>query len=167
MLLKLIGIVLVIIACTGIGYSKSWEMKKQLEELEILEHIFSLLKNEMDYSHGTFDELFMKIGEKFPGKYGNWLLNLGKRLQKKDKYLFADIWSDSIMQDLDNTYLREEDLKEIETLGTSLGYLESIELYIKQLEYEIEIRREEYRSKRKLCQSMGIMGGVFLVILLL
>ena len=167
MLPKIVGILLIIVACTGMGYSKSWEMKKQLEELETLKHIFILLKTELSYSHMTFGEIFSRIGEKIPGEFGKWLINLGGRLERKEKYCLADIWKETIAEKLKDTHLGEMDLIELQKLGSNLGYLESIDLYINKLEYEIKIRREEYRSKRKLCQSMGIMSGIFLVILLL
>lgn len=167
MLTKLLGCVLILMSCTGIGFSKSADMRKQIEELETLRHIFSLLKGELEYTHGTFGEMFLSVGNKISGQYGTWITNLGKTLEQKPQSQFETIWKESIDVSLKDIRLFERDRKELERMGRHLGRLESVELYIKQLEYEIKIRREEYRSKRKLCQSMGIMSGIFLVILLL
>ncbi len=167
MLLKMIGSVLIILSSTSIGFSRSLDMNKQLEELETLKHIFYLMKKELEYTHGTFEEIFLNIGSKMTGKYGTWLTELGKTLRQKPQVQFETIWQESIETDLKNTKIQEKDKKELEKMGKHLGRLESIELYINQLEYEIKIRREQYRSKRKLYQSMGIAGGIFLVILLL
>lgn len=167
MLLKLIGSICIIVSCTSIGFSRSIDLNKQLEELETLKHMFYLLKKELEYTHGTFEEIFSNIGSKITGKYGAWITELAETLRQKPQVQFEVIWQESIETDLKNTKIQEKDMKELVKIGKYLGRLESIELYINQLEYEIKIRREEYRSKRKLYQSMGIAGGIFLVILLL
>ena len=57
-------------------------------------------------------------------------------------------------------------------MGEVLGYLDlemqlsSIELYLEQLELCIRESQEAARTKQKLYQSLGVAGGIFLVILL-
>ena len=59
------------------------------------------------------------------------------------------------------------------TLGEVLGYLDTemqlsaIGLYQEQLEQGIAEAQEQMEGRQKLYQSLGIAGGVFLVILLL
>lgn len=164
---KAIGCFMIFIACTGMGLSKGQEIQWHLKELEIVKKIFYLMKSELLYTRAPFAEVFAKIGKKIGGKYGTWLEAMGKRLREKEAGSLWDIWQESIENDLENSYLTEEELNELKKAGKSLGYIESIDLYIEQLEYEIKNTREVYQTKRKLCQSMGVMGGLFLVILLL
>ncbi len=44
--------------------------------------------------------------------------------------------------------------------------LSSIDLYLEQLELGIREAQEAARTKQKLYQSLGVAGGIFLVILL-
>jgi len=166
-MLKLIGSILIITATTGIGFTKSKDMQNCLNTLEELKKLFCLLRSELQYTHAPFAELFSKISEKTSTPYREWLSNLSQRLMNKTRSSFWEIWCLSITEDMKEANLKEEELEELKNVGKNMEYIESLELYIEQLEYRIKNTREAYRSKRKLCQSMGIMGGIFLVILLL
>lgn len=167
MLTKLIGSVLIFVACCGIGYTKSHEMKQHLEELKELKKLFCLLKSELQYTRAPFSEVFEKIGQKTREPYQTWMLHLCNRLHEKSGGMFWEIWCTSIAEDLQGSRLQADEVEELKQVGKNLEYIESLDLYIEQMEYKIKNVREAYRSKRKLCQSLGIMGGIFLVILLL
>ena len=135
--------------------------------MDEIRKLFSLLRIELQYIRAPFAEIFEKIGKKTKAPYGTWLLDLCERLQRKGVGSFWDIWCLSITEDLKESKLKADELEELKNVGKNLEYMESLDLYIEHLEYKITNTREAYRSKRKLCQSMGIMGGIFLVILLL
>ncbi len=166
-MLKIIGSIFILAACTGIGFSKSSDMQCHLNELEELKKLFYLLKSELQYTRAPFAEVFEKIGQKIREPYRTWLLDLRRRLNEKNGSMFWEIWCTSITEDLQKSRLKEEELEELRQVGKNLEYIESIDLYIEQMDYRIKNTREAYRSKRKLSQSLGIMGGIFLVILLL
>lgn len=164
---KWLGSILIITACSGIGLCKGQEMQWHLKELEQIKQLFYLLRSELQYTKAPLAEVFERIGRKTGGKYGEWLLALSGRLQEKGTGSFWNIWCLSLEKDLRGSYLQPKEIEELKNVGKNLSYFESMDLYIEQLEYNIQNVRESYQSKRKLCQSMGIMGGVFLVILLL
>lgn len=166
-MLKLIGSILILLACSGIGFSRSHEMQRHLDELEELKKLFYLLKSELQYTRAPFAEVFEKIGKKTREPFQTWLSDLCFRLNEKRGGMFWEMWCASIEENLKDCRLKEDELNELKSVGKNLEYIESLDLYIEQMEYKIKNLREVYRSKRKLCQSLGIMGGVFLVILLL
>lgn len=166
-MLKLIGSILIFAACTGIGFSKSQEMQLHLLELEELKKLFYLLRSELQYTRAPFAEVFEKIGYKTKEPYQTWLLKLCESINAKNGSMFWEMWCNSIDEYLKDSRLKEDELNELKKVGKNLEYIESLDLYIEQMEYKIKNVREAYRSKRKLCQSLGIMGGIFLVILLL
>ena len=167
MFYKLLGYMLIILAGTGFGYSKSLEMKRHLQELEEIRHLFGLFRGELKYTQGTFGEIFERIGDKTDGKFKEWLKTLSKMLNEKTGESFACVWEKSIDVKLRESHLKEKDLEELKRIGKNLASLESVDLYIEQLGYDIQNKREMYKTKGKLCKSMGIMGGIFVVILLL
>ena len=166
-MLKIIGSIFILTATTGIGFSKSNEMQCHLNELEELKKIFYLLKSELQYTRAPFAEVFEKIGQKTREPFQSWLLELRIKLNEKQSGRFWDMWCDSIEKKLKDCRLKEDELDELKNVGKNMEYIESLDLYIEQMEYRIKNTRESYRTKRKLCQSLGIMGGIFLVILLL
>ena len=166
-MLKIIGSIFIITATTGIGFSKSRDLQNHLNTLEELKTLFCLLRSELQYTHAPFAEVFSKISTKTSTPYREWLSQLSRQLMNKTRGSFWEIWCLSIEEDLQKRNLKEDELEELKTVGKNMEYIESLDLFIEQLEYRIKNTREAYRSKRKLCQSMGIMGGIFLVILLL
>ena len=166
-MLKGVGCILILASCTGLGFSKSIDMKKHLKELEDLQKLFYLIKNELQYTRAPFAELFLNISEKVKSPYREWTEQLSARLNSRNRTSFWQTWCESIEEDLIGSRLKKEELKELKDVGKNLEYVEHLELFTEHMDYRIKHTREEYRSKTKLCQSMGIMGGVFLVILLL
>ena len=173
-MLRLFGCILILAACTGFGFSKSQDMQRHLEQLEEIKKLFYLLRSELQYTRAPFEEVFEKLGRKTKEPFQRWLLNLSKRLRKKDAGTLWEIWNVSIQADLEKEhlegtkcYLKKDELEELRNIGKNLEYIESIDLYIEHLEYQLKHLREAYQTKQKLCRSMGIMGGIFLVILLL
>lgn len=164
---KWIGSILILASCAGIGFNKSREMQKHLEELEELKKLCLLLRSELQYTRAPFAEVFDKIGKRTLEPFRTWLLELSGRLKSKGTGTFWEIWCDGVATNLQSSRLKPEELEELKGLGKNLEYIESLEVYIEQLEYTIRNTREDYQSKKKLCRSMGIMGGIFLVTLLL
>ena len=124
-------------------------------------------ESELQYTKAPFAEVFEKAGRKIGPPFSEWMLKLCARLKRKERGTFVEIWCNSISQDLQKCGLRKEDIEELKSVGKTLEYMESLDLYLEQLDDHIKRTKEEYRSKQKICQSMGIMGGIFLVILLL
>lgn len=164
---KWIGSFFIVLACSGMGICISQEMHWHLQELEQVKQLFYLIRSEMQYTRAPFEEVFEKIGKKTSGRYGKWLLQLSQNLSQKGTGTFWKLWCDSIDLELQESKLTKAEKEELKNVGKNLDYIESLDLYIEQLGYTIRRTRENYQSKTKLCQSMGIMGGVFLVILLL
>ena len=158
---------LIILASTGIGYGKNQELKNHLKELENLKQVFYMLRGELQYTRAIFEDIFEKIGDKVDGSMEKWLKALGRSLYEKEGQSLEDIWKLSIEQELKESHLKRDDLDELIGLGKNLSHFENIDLFIEQLEYKIQTTREAYVTKGKLYKSFGIMGGVFLVILLL
>ena len=126
-----------------------------------------MIRCELQYTRATFEEVFGKMGDKIDGDIGKWLKSLERNLHMKEGKDFWDIWKTSIEQELKESNLKKSDLKELEEVGKNLVHFENIDLFIEQLDYKIQKTKDEYETKGKLYRSFGIMGGIFLVILLL
>lgn len=166
-MLKIVGSIMVIAMCTTLGFEKSMELQKHLKELEELKRIFVILRSELVYSKVMFSEVFFKISKKTEGLYKEWLIDLAKKLELCGTGTFADIWKNSIRTYFDSTALIQSEKDELEQIGVSLQYVDAIDLYLAQLNFSIESTREELKRKKKLYQTIGVMSGIFLVIVLL
>ena len=77
-----------------------------------------------------------------------------------------------IIHALGNFFLEKEDKDKLVSLGGQLGYLDAqmqertLLLYLEQLEYSISGLRSEIREKCRMSTALGVMGSLFLVIVM-
>ena len=83
------------------------------------------------------------------------------------------MWTESIDRCLIKSQLKNKDKEELKAIGKQMGYLDeqmqlgTIDLYLEQLSFVIQKTREELVMKKRLCNCLGVMGGIFLVIILI
>ena len=71
-----------------------------------------------------------------------------------------------------NLPFTKEDLEQLAALGEHLGYLDldmqerTLLLYLEQLDLSIEYLQRHRQEKCRLYTSLGVMGGIFLVIVM-
>ena len=85
---------------------------------------------------------------------------------------FSELWDLAIENNLGETALRKGDLDQLKVLGANMGYLDeemqlnTLQLYLDQLDCEIQSAGEGLAEKRRLCNCLGVMGGILIVIVL-
>ena len=110
---------------------------------------------------------------RLPAPFGTFLSETADELKKADGRTLGEVWKMEEAKHLKGLHLARADLEQLESLGEVLGYLDTemqlaaIRLYLEQLENSIAEAQEHMGSRQRLYHSLGIAGGVFLVILLL
>lgn len=172
-MLKLTGAVLILISAAGIGISCSQDLKKRCMELRILKQMIYMLRGEIKYTKTPLPEAFAHIAVRLPEPFCGFLQKTAEKMSALAGCSFPKLWQEQIRTQLSSTHLKREDKEQLEGLGNVLGYLDlemqlsSMELYLEQLELGIQKAQEELAGKQKLYQSLGVAGGIFLVILLI
>lgn len=173
MLVKLLGACFVILSSSAIGLQMSKAMKQHIRSLQLLRKIMVMLKGEITYANTPLEEAFHLIGRKVGGEYGSFLEEVSGRLGARSGERFAQIWREEIDKQLKRVYLNGSDLEELKLLGENLGYLDAemqsrtIDLYLEQIEITINSLRENLAQRCRLCTSLGVMGGIFITIVML
>lgn len=172
MLIKIAGGVFVIAASTGLGLSLAGQWKTRLELLEQLRKMVFLLKGEILYANSPLEEAFERVGTKAAGVLGELFAAVAKRIRNQSGELFYTMWREEIEQIDKSVPLTKEDRQSLTSFGENLGYLDSqmqertILLYLEQLDLSIAYLREHQREKSRLYTTLGIMGGLFLTIVM-
>lgn len=170
---KFIGCILIVLAGSGMGYFKGVELQQHLSEIEEIRQLFLMLRSEIKYIKAPLGEAFYQIGRRMDGIYAKWLTGLAEKLEEKSGAIFINLWNESIDTYLKGTCLKKEDLKQLKEMGTRMGYLDgemqigTIDLFLEQLEVEIQMLRQNINERRRLCNCLGVMGGIFLAIVLI
>ena len=168
---KVMGILLILISCVVLGMGQSLALSKRLHGLEALLRMTVLIKGELRFAGVSLADAFDGASARMGGACGEFLRSVSQELKEKNGKNFASIFRECAVVHLDGLGLKKEEKRLLFSLGDHLGYLD-LEMQMKQLTiYEEELSRlmEELRrelpEKKKVCQSMGILGGILLAIL--
>ncbi|TCK98367.1 stage III sporulation protein AB [Natranaerovirga hydrolytica] len=171
MYIKVLGILLTITSSTLIGLHYSRSLVYRLEGLQNLKKTLIMLRGEIKYSLSPLPEALEDISNRSNNVFKEFLKMVSQELKKFDGNNLHHIWCAAIEQKLKNTYLKKQDLLKIEQIGETLGYLDkemqinTINMYIEQLEEEIKFVSENNIKSEKLYKNLGFLGGILIAIL--
>lgn len=171
--IRVFGVGLILFSSTAIGLLCASRLKERIEELENIRKLLLMLRGEIKYSHSTLSEAFGSIGKRLKPPYGELLLKTAEQMDSMQGQTLAQIWEGCVADYLKESVLLKEDREKVIHLGSQLGYLDTemqistIELYLEQVQEEIKNAQENFKRNGKLYRMMGVMAGVFLVILML
>ena len=131
-----------------------------------------MLCGEIKYTKVPFQEAFGHISRRQMGDYQKWLAELSHMLEERVSLSFTELWERAIENNLQDTALKKEDINQLKILGANMGYLDeemqlnTLQLYLDQLDGEIQTAQGSLAEKRRLCNCLGVMGGILIVIVL-
>lgn len=175
MFFKWTGGLLILFAGSGMGVWLAWGYRKRLQTLETLRRMVYCLKGEIIYSHAPLEEAFERIGRREKGVLGELFIQAAEKIGSHSGETFGNIWEQTIGEMEKNgkcLFLEKEDKEKLLSLGEQLGYLDTqmqertLLLYLEQLELSISRLRGEIREKCRLSTALGVMGSLFLVIVM-
>ncbi len=174
--LKLGGALVVLAAALGLGLCLASRWRQRLCLLQGLRRLVYFLKGEITYSRAPLPEALKLAGARSGGVFGELFLKAAGRIARQEGESFKELWEEQV-EELEarrgELALTGEDFQSLKELGSHLGYLDlemqerTIGLYLEQLDLTISDLQERGRDMCRLYTSLGLMGGLFLVILLL
>lgn len=173
LLMKILGCIMVIGASSGIGFFFSNEMRCRLEDLKELKKMVGLLRGDIRYANTPLPEALGAITRRHNGSFNNFFKNVSTRLCELSGQTFAQIWQEGVVKELIDTSLSKKDKLLLTQFGDNLGYLDKemqmnvIDLYISQLEEEIKEMTKTLKEKSYLYNSLGVMAGIFIVVIMI
>lgn len=171
-MLKIIGGICVVGTTTLLGIQKGIALRNTCEELRYLQRLLYQMQSEIRYVRAPLGELVRKIGRDCREPYRKWLLSLEEDMRKREGIPFSRLWEQSIRTHLESLRLPQREMERLCELGGQMGAVDMelqmriLGLYQEQLSQTMEELRASVNSKVKLCHCMGVISGIFLVILL-
>ena len=172
-MIRLLGAMLLAVSCAGMGLLESLRLKKRIDQLKLLIRIASFLEGEISFAKTTLPEALRSVGGRLASPFSEFLRDLASRLETGPGKSFGELLRQSAAAHLEGTELCREDLEDFYGAAADLGYLDGkmqvhiLETYRMEQERKVLRLTGELPAKQKLFQSLGILGGIFLVILLL
>ena len=173
MYLKIIGAILVIASSTGIGLYFSNLTKGRVTDLKALKRNIFILRGDIRYGNTPLPEAIEALAIRNNDNFKEFFHGVVLELKKLDGLTFAKIWDKGIKNYLKESYINATDREQLNKLGETLGYLDkdmqikTIDLYIEQLENELEEATRTVKEKTRLYNLLGVLFGIFVTIVMI
>ena len=145
----------------------------RMQQLGELIRSMEFLKGEISFARTTLPEAMEQLSKRVVWPFQTLFGRLALELKKHPGTGFDDILRTTLETEKGNWDLLPEDVDNFYQACCNLGYLDKemqihiLERYIKEQEKNVEQLAKEVPQKMKLYRSLGVLGGVFLVIVLI
>lgn len=172
-MLKLAGIIMLMLGCTGLGINKVSEEKMRIRELREIRRMVVRIQSEMVYGKRTLPEICLLLSRSASEPYSSAFLMIFQRLEENDGSILENIWKEQLNSCMEGMPLREEEKNILINLPEHMGIMDEtmqaadIGQSLDMITAHIAKTETEYENKAKVIMSVSVMAGLFLVIWLL
>ncbi len=170
---KCIGCLLIIAGSSGWGCWMAGNYRSRLCLLEQLRQMVLMLKGQILYANAPLQEGFEAVGQRTEGILSDLFSQVAKRIDQQQGEPFCQIWKEEVGHLDESSSFSLADRQSLAALGEHLGFMDknmqekNLLLYLEELDLVIEDLRKHKQERCRLYISLGIMGGLFLAVLLL
>ncbi len=170
---RLAGAVLAALCASVYGFVLQRDLKIRMDFLMELHRCLLLLRQEIVYLKTPLAEAMRRTGGASREPLSSFLQAVGKRLAVLSDTGVCPVWRKAVREYLGELPLKKADLELLYQLGKQFEGLagrrdgELLQVYQFRLEDLAREAKEEYKNKAQLYQRLGIVGGIFLVVLFL
>lgn len=169
---KIIGIVLIILSGTGIGFKASENLVIQNDRLKKMKKLITILRGEIKYNNSYIGQALLNVSSKVSSPYREFLLCVSEKLEDCSGRTLNEIWKESVDERLSDSCLSVSQLSRFKDLGDTLGFLDkemqlsTFDLFMEQLDIEINENNMKMKDNCKLYKCLGVMGGILVVLII-
>lgn len=172
-MIKIIGAGLVLVSAYAIGSLLALQVKEQEKWLKDSKMALFLLLGELEYRQVPLPEALEIVGKRHGGHLAAFFQATAEELRKKEGISLQEVWRQQAIPVMKDSPLTKEQKEEFAELGVYFMEADketrknSLEFYLNRLEEDIVRLRETGGDKAYLCRTLGMLGGIFLLILVL
>lgn len=170
---KLAGSILIVAASLGLAYSIKRELTEHLRLLYEARRILVSLSCEAACSMQPVEILLSRFSGTKEEKLGEILKNIRVRLLAKEYGQGEEIWREEFESGRKKLGFTEEEIEILKGAGTAFfgksvdENKRQLSLTLERLDFVIEHTRGDLKSRQKVYQTVSIMCGFLLIILLI
>lgn len=171
--IKIIGIILVILSGSGIGFYMSNECSERFSQLIELKKIIVLIRGDIKYANTPLIETIDNIALRIDNIFKSFFIKVSSDLKDFSGITFKEVWENAVDKELLNTSLSKTDKQLLKKMSENLGYLDkemqinTLDFCLEQLGQAINEAEKEKKDKGRIFKCLGVMGSIFLVIILI
>jgi stage III sporulation protein AB len=173
MYIKLLGSIVIVSCACFYGRLPGKKLQSRIKLLHEFKISINRLNSQSVYEKKLLPEALYELSIRTTDPLDKFFGNVAEKLNIYDGHTIAEAWKEGIDESLTNSALTASDLDMLNELGKAFGGMDEELLqsltknFLKELEERIKALSCQYEEKNKLYTKLGIMGGLFLVIILL
>jgi stage III sporulation protein AB len=170
--MKWIGALLLIGTATIIGFEWSNRLTKRPKQIRQLKSALLILEAEIVYSQASLSDAFVSVSKKIPDPIKSFFAALGMGMQKEQLDFFS-LWEQKVDELVKDSTMNDSEKEILKQFGRTLGQHDiyqqqkHIQLTIVHLDRELEEALDNYQKYGKVAKSLGVLSGIFIVLLLI
>ncbi|QKY69305.1 stage III sporulation protein SpoIIIAB [Lentibacillus sp. CBA3610] len=167
-----IGALLFIGMTTLIGFNISTKLNERPKHIRQMKNALQILEAEILYSQLPLPDVFATIAMQIPQPASAFFNKLDVSLRKHNVELYS-IWAEHVDVLMNTSALDANEGEILKQFGRTLGQHDfdqqqkHIHLTIKHLDRELDDAREQQYKYSKMAKSLGLLSGIFIVLLLI
>lgn len=172
-MLKITGVILCVLGCTGYGALKISGWKKALEEFEQWILLFEKMKSHIYYQRDVITDVCCRMEQNIYGLGGRYVAKVGADLQKDRTRGFFDVWSEHMERWDKQSYLPKEIRLLIHDFPDYIGeqnyeqQISYLDFYLERLRNEKKVFEKQVRENQKPVMAISLVSGMAIAILLI
>lgn len=157
--------------CGGVGFQAGNVLTNRRKGISSLVFALDILRGEIAYSMTPLRRAFQKIARVTPGQVGMFFASCAQEMEGNCRRM-EDIWKQELKTLEKQLPLGGEEMDSLLHLGAVLGrndqenQQKALDAARAQLQQLLDEARQKEREEIRLYRSLGVMAGIFLVILL-
>jgi len=173
MLFKVTGSIIVILSCTFLGFVLSSDVRKRPQQLRELQSMLQMFENQISYLSDVITEAFERICRVSSSETGIFFRSTIDILNEEKSISASEAWQRAVTENIGKTALTKEDAEVLLDFGKMLGssdlegQIKNIRLTQTKLGIQEKKAEESRRRNERMYQSLGILGGIAVVIALI
>lgn len=170
-MLKCTGIFLILAGAFGFGSYMCAYLRRRVEQLVECQEIFAQMDACREYLKLPYAQLLRRSAAKRSKALAEILAEVADEMEKNREADVGALWEEAFAKRKQQLFLKEEETGLLLALARCLmlegNHAQASKIYFMQLEDSIRHAMEERREKQKLYRAISVLGGLFLVVLLL
>lgn len=170
---RLLAILFILYGSVGFSFKLCQEMRQRIRHVEQMKEIFRLFQSEISYSRAALPETCMTVSKRVMEPYKTAMEEVYEETQRRSGIPFPAIWQEKMEQCLKEIPVKRQEQEIFLNFGNQTGFMDwqmqvgMLEKNRSQLEELHTQLKSAMENKEKVITSLGILGGLMLVIVLI
>lgn len=171
--MKIIGSICIVLSGIAVGWLYGEKIEKRYKELLDLKRTFQIIYSDISYASTSFLEVLQHVKSQSLKEFQPFFGYVEAEIRYKSKRKLTEIWEEGMELHLQELHLIEKDRIELMQVGRNIGNIDRkqqlcmLQIYLDKLEITLQELLQEKEKKIKLYRTLGMLGSVFVVVMLL